>query len=355
MIRRALMTADAVGGVWDYALDLAGGLAARGVGVTLAVMGPVPSPDRQAAARRAGVALRHAPFRLEWMEGADADLHAAGNWLLSLEREAAPDVVHVNGYAHAVLPFRAPTLCVAHSCVRSWWRAVHGTDAPPAWNAYTARVAEGLRHARLVVAPTRAMLDAVSDLYGLPAVAAVIPNGRGGACLRPGPKRPYVLGAGRVWDAGKNMAALDAAAPDLPWPAFIAGDTAGPDGRGAPLRRACALGPLPSHRLARWMACASVFVHPARYEPFGLAPLEAARAGCALVLGDIPSLREVWSGAALFVDPDDTPALARAIRRLIDDAPLRRRLAYAAHRRADAYGVAPMVRRYMDAYASVAG
>ncbi len=34
---------------------------------------------------------------------------------------------------------------------------------------------------------------------------------------------------------------------------------------------------------------------PARYEPFGLSVLEAALSGCALVLGDIPSLRE--SGA----------------------------------------------------------
>ena len=38
-----------------------------------------------------------------------------------------------------------------------------------------------------------------------------------------------------------------------------------------------------------------------RFEPFGLAVLEAARAGCALVLSDIATFRELWDGAALFV------------------------------------------------------
>jgi glycosyltransferase involved in cell wall biosynthesis len=36
------------------------------------------------------------------------------------------------------------------------------------------------------------------------------------------------------------------------------------------------------------------------YEPFGLAPLEAALCGCAVVANDIPSLREVWADSALY-------------------------------------------------------
>ena len=46
-----LMTADAVGGVWTYALDLARACAARGVGTTLAVLGPSPDARAAAAAR----------------------------------------------------------------------------------------------------------------------------------------------------------------------------------------------------------------------------------------------------------------------------------------------------------------
>jgi glycosyltransferase involved in cell wall biosynthesis len=56
-----------------------------------------------------------------------------------------------------------------------------------------------------------------------------------------------------------------------------------------------------------------VFAAPARYEPFGLAILEAARAGCSRVLGDIPSLRELWDGAARFVDPGDPRTLRAAL------------------------------------------
>jgi len=40
------MTADAVGGVWDYSLQLAGELSARGVAATIATMGPLPSRDQ---------------------------------------------------------------------------------------------------------------------------------------------------------------------------------------------------------------------------------------------------------------------------------------------------------------------
>ncbi len=69
--------------------------------------------------------------------------------------------------------------------------------------------------------------------------------------------------------------------------------------------------------MAGWLGRASIFALPARYEPFGLLPLEAALSGCALVLGDIPSLREVWGDAAWFVPPDDRDALTAAIGSLI--------------------------------------
>jgi hypothetical protein len=165
--RRALMTADAVGGVWHYALELARGLAAHGTEVVLAVMGPPPSPAQRADAEAVpGLSLAQGDFALEWMPGADGDVDRAGDWLLALAAETAPVVVHVNGHAHAALPWPAPCLAVAHSCVASWWRAVKGAEAPPEWDAYRTRVARGLAAAGLVVAPTRAFLDEVERVYG---------------------------------------------------------------------------------------------------------------------------------------------------------------------------------------------
>lgn len=353
---RVLMTADAVGGVWDYALELARGFARLGIATDLAVMGPAPDAGRRAAAARIPtLTLHHQPFTLEWMAYPEEDLHKAGDWLLALEKRLAPDVVHVNGYAAASLPFRAPVLCVGHSCVLSWWRAVHGEDAPPEWLGYAGRVADGLRLADMVAAPTQAMLDALLWHYGPLPRARVIPNGRDPQQYRPLPKRPIILAAGRVWDKAKNVALLDSVAGRLPWAVFVAGSTDGPDGQPKPLQHARGLGQLPADQLARWFGRASVFAHPARYEPFGLAPLEAGLSGCALVLGDISSLRELWDGAALFVEPDNRTALARVLTALADNPARVKALGAAARKRAHEYTAVRMVRGTLDAYADLLG
>ena len=154
--RRVLMTADAVGGVWHYALELARGLAASDIEVVLAVLGDRPSPEQELAAEGIeGLTLVHGAFALEWMPGADRDLNAAGSWLLDLQKSFAPDLIHLNGFAHATLPWQAPVLVVAHSCVLSWWRAVHDEEAPADWAAYRRRTRAGLGGGGLVVVYTR--------------------------------------------------------------------------------------------------------------------------------------------------------------------------------------------------------
>src|SRR5690606_20305051 len=105
-------------------------------------------------------------YALEWMDDPWADLEAAGGWLLHLERRYAPDLIHLNGYGHASLAWRAPVLVVAHSCVLSWWQAVKGESAPISWARYQAAVASGIAAADLVVAPTAAMLASLTRNYG---------------------------------------------------------------------------------------------------------------------------------------------------------------------------------------------
>ena len=73
------------------------------------------------------------------------------------------------------------------------------------------------------------------------------------------------------------------------------------------------LGRLDERRWPSGWPRAAIYALPARYEPFGLSALEAALSGCALVLGDIPSLREVWGDAAVFVPPDDAGGLRDAL------------------------------------------
>jgi glycosyltransferase involved in cell wall biosynthesis len=105
--------------------------------------------------------------------------------------------------------------------------------------------------------------------------------------------------------------------------------------------------------MAEQFARAAVYALPARYEPFGQSVLEAALAGCALVLGDIPSLRELWEGVALFVPPDDPGALRAALESLIRDPSLRARLATDARRRALACSPDRMARGYLRVYGRV--
>jgi glycosyltransferase involved in cell wall biosynthesis len=64
-------------------------------------------------------------------------------------------------------------------------------------------------------------------------------------------------------------------------------------------------------------------VYPSIVETFGLPPLEAMACGCPVVASNRTSVPEVVGDAALVVDPDDVPALAAAIRRVIEDVDLR--------------------------------
>ena len=355
-IRKVLMTADSVGGVWTYALQLASELGARDIEVTLLVMGGKPSPDQaEEAARIRNLSLIGTDFRLEWMSDPDADLLIAGELLLELESERRPDVVHLNGFCHATLPFRAPVLVVAHSCVTSWWRACRGTPLPAEWSRYARRVAAGVAAADMVVAPTGAYLRELTALHGAPRAARAIRNGRDLGAGAAGPKRQMVLAAGRLWDEAKNVRTLCAAAEGLAWPVMVAGDANSPDGgKFETPPNVHRLGRLRSAELADRMAEASIFAAPARYEPFGLAILEAALASCALVLGDIPTLRELWDGAAIFVPPHDERTLHDALGALLADADRLAALGASARRRAETYSAIRMADAYVDAYGELA-
>ncbi len=354
---RILMTTDTVGGVWTYALELAAGLAGQGVEVDLATMGPAPSEaQRVAAGKLSNLRLHVSTFALEWMENPWGDVDRAGEWLLALEASTRPDVVHLNGYAHGDLPFAAPRIVVGHSCVLSWWRAVRGEEAPASWNVYRRRIGAGLRAAELVVAPSFAMLEALQHHYGPLDAAEVIYNGRRAERFQPTTKLPLIFSAGRLWDEAKNLATLDQAARHLPWPVYVAGDVAQPGaGAGAGTSHVTWLGRLSEEELAIRLGFAGIYILPARYEPFGLSILEAALAGCALIVGDIPSLREIWGDTAEYVAPDDAEALVRAAQRLIDDPPRRQRLAARSQCRARAFTTERMAEAYLRRYRELSG
>ncbi|MEX0762441.1 MAG: glycosyltransferase family 4 protein [Dehalococcoidia bacterium] len=350
-IERVLMTADTVGGVWTYAMQLADALDRHGVEVALATMGGPVSPGQRAEASAIpSLRLYESTFKMEWMENPWDDVEKAGQWLLDLEQETRPDVVHLNTYSFGALSWHAPALVVGHSCVLSWWEACRNQQAPPEWNRYAEEVRRGIQGANMVAAPTEAMLASLDRHYGPISVKRVISNGRDPALFPPAAKEPIVFAAGRVWDEAKNIAALDESAPDLTWPVYVAGDDMNPNGQRATTRNVRFTGRLDLSDMASMYGRASIYCLPARYEPFGLSALEAGLAGCALVLGDIPTLREVWDEAAVFVPTDDTAALTQTLQSLMNNDQKRVAMAAQARTRAMQFTPESLATGYMNSY-----
>ena len=243
-----------------------------------------------------------------------------------------------------------PTLAVAHSDVLSWWRAVHREAAPAEWERTGARSSPGCAPPTGSWRLPPPCSTIWRDHYGSPRLRYLIPNGIDIAFYAPQPKRAAIMAGGRLWDEAKNLALLDTAAADS--------RLAGRDCRGGgPSRRgtgpsaggACARRADPG-RNGRTARGRRDLRGAGTVQPFGLGILEAAASGCALVLGDIPSLRENWDGAALFAPPNDAGAWRTTLSCLIACDSRREALGTAARRRALAFSRERMATRYAELY-----
>lgn len=346
---RVILTCDAVGGIWNHSLDLAAGLVGLGWEASLVVFGPEPSEEQISQAGRVALSsLHYIPTRLEWMPEPWDQLEEAADRLAQIIDEERPSLLHLNSYHPAARSWPVPVVLGAHSCVLSWWRAVKGESAPPEWDRYALTVAHGLSIADALVAPSHSMLRQLREAHPhAPCCgwsATVIHNGRSGFRPVPGERRPVVMAVGRAWDEAKNMEVVERVASMLSIPVELAG--AGSED----LVHARGLGVLAPSQLAERLGESAVFLSPARYEPFGLAVLEAALSGCALVLSDIPTFRELWREAAVFAPADEPKALAAQVEGLMADPETMRRLSWSARTRASTMTVEAMARAYSELY-----
>ncbi|MCK1360925.1 glycosyltransferase family 4 protein [Bradyrhizobium sp. 199] len=346
---RILMTTDTVGGVWTYSCALASSLADSGADVCLLTLGPRARADQHAMLRNPRVRLIETDLALEWQDPEGRNIADAKRVLAEFESRFEPDVIHLNSFREASFAWRAPTVLVAHSCVNSWALACRDTTwlTELRWRRYTEHVKTALDAATAWVCPSRAFHDDIASIYCPQSRGTVIWNG-----IAPGQptgrKQELIMAAGRLWDRAKNIETLAAAAPGLSWPVEAAGPT---DPRlSTDVSR---LGELSHDAMAARLRHAAVFVSPALYEPFGLSVLEAAAEGCALVLSDIPSFRELWSGAALFFDPTDSEALHRALATLCADEAQRARLQRSAYEHSLTYSLTRMTNAYLRLYQSL--
>ncbi len=342
---RILLTTDVVGGVWSFTEELVDALAARGHELALAALGGEPGVAQCAwVDARPRLRFYALPYPLEWMPEPEPGLSASLGALREVCARFAPDVVHLNQFYYGAHELGAPRVVTAHSDVVSWWHAVKGEPPPedPWFARYRAWVAAGLAGAAARTAPAGWIARRAEELYA-PGPVRAIHNARTPARhLAPvdSARGRRVVAAGRLWDEAKAVTDLAAAAPALAADGIevvVAGPTRHPaGGRDFPADAPglAWAGRLDAPVLQRLLADSAVYAATSRYEPFGLAPLEAALAGCALVASDIPTFRELWDGCALFYPAGDAAALARAVRTLAVDDARRRTLAAAAQARA---------------------
>ena len=353
-----LITSDTVGGVWTYTQELVTGLIHAGHHVTLVSFGKLPLPHQTAWMQTlAGLDYRPTEYRLEWMEVSERDVEESKRYLELLIAEVNPDILHFSQYCYGDLATNIPKVVVAHSDVVSWWAAVHGRepDDTPWVRSYRETVTNGLRGADLVVAPSRWMLDQISKHYIRPAAEMVIHNGRSPSLFDPDAvKDDVVLSVGRVWDPAKNVSLLMQQEQESR--ISIAGWEREP-GREDRHRSVSApanvnlLGPKSQAELREIYSKAAIYAATSRYEPFGLAPLEAALSRCALVVNDNPVFHELWGDAALFFAKDDPDDCARRIQELREDPALRANYADHAHHIAlEKFSASRMVEQYQEAY-----
>ena len=105
-----------------------------------------------------------------------------------------------------------------------------------------------------------------------------------------------------------------------------------------------------------WLERASLFVHPSRWEGFGMVLLEAMLAGLPIAATRVSAVPEVVADDAtgLLVEPGDAPALAGALSALLDEPERARALGEAGRERARRrFSVARMAERTAALYGSV--
>jgi glycosyltransferase involved in cell wall biosynthesis len=301
-------------------------------------------------------------FRLEWMQEAPADMEASAEYLRGVIRDCRPDLLHLNQFYYGSLESAVPRVVVVHSDVVSWWMSVYEQEPPSSsWLSwYRESVSRGLAQATQVVAPSHWMLEQIERHYGKPACGCVIHNGRTPALFNPHlSKEDKILTVGRRWDAGKNAGLL--LSQEMPAPVIIVGSDRHPEGRSDGWEDQVAAPNIQLHphqderQVVQLLGRAAIYAATSRYEPFGLAPLEAAFSRCAIVASDIPSFRELWQGAALFFRNNDAADLRRVLGTLVRNPALCSsygNLAYARARRL--YTADRMVENYMILYQALA-
>jgi glycosyltransferase involved in cell wall biosynthesis len=261
---------------------------------------------------------------------------------------AAGRTVVVDGLALGVLPEAAsqlarrnPLLALVHHPLA----LEHGLSVEHAGTLLASERA-ALAAAQGVVVTSAATARLVASEYGVPAERISVARPGSDPALpaqgsKDGVVRLLSVGAVVPRKGFDVLIAALATVTDLPWRLTIAGDRTRDRNAAAQLdadiarhaleNRVAAPGAVSPQRLAALYAEADVFVLASHFEGYGMAYAEAVAHGLPVIgtnAGAIPDT--VPSQAGLLVPPGDIPELSKALRRVIGENELRRRLASGA-------------------------
>lgn len=199
-----------------------------------------------------------------------------------------------------------------------------------------------------VIATSRTTADTLAAKLGVPAgKITVAAPGLDRAAPAPRAGRPArILGVGTIsrrkgWDV---LVAALASIPAPDWTCEIVGpDDRDPEAAAALRAQIAAAGLAGRIRLTGAMTAeglhaayqgADIFCLPSRYEGYGMVAAEAMAHGLPVIATAAGALPEAVGDAGLLVAPDDAPALAAALTRLLTDREEADRRAAASHARA---------------------
>ncbi len=277
------------------------------------------------------------PLRLAWARWDRPTLRA---WIGPQDVLHGPNfVVPPGGDAaevvtvHDLTPIRFPELCTPDTL--TYPTLVRRAIARGAWIHTPSQFVADEVIEHFTIDPERvvAVANGVTPLH-----APTIASDAAAGIRLVGAKR-YVLAIGTV-EPRKNLAALvmafDRMAAHDPDLHLV---IAGPDGWGVEVLdhaiahaahrdRIRRMGWVSDVERAALLRGATVLAYPSRYEGFGLPPLEAMDAGIPVVTTDAGAIPETVGDAAVVVPngADDIDALSDALKHVIGDASLRRRL-----------------------------
>jgi len=252
----------------------------------------------------------------------------------------------IDGLAFGVMPDEAQALSQTHPLIAMVHHplALESGATPEQAKALHESERRALSFTHAVIVNSQTTADALAD-YGVAAerITVARPGTDRASITRPHHDGPVaLLTVGSLVPRKGYDVLIEALATliDLPWHLTIVGDARDPataeEVRGLIDQhklgpRMSLLGAVAASRLAELYPLSDLFVLPSRYEGFGMAYAEAIAHGLPVIgttAGAIPET--VPESAGVLVPPDDVPALAAALRRLLENPAERARLAEGA-------------------------